>query len=37
MPTLGSTSEPTTFAEGFGLNSVNQMAQALTLPSGGPC
>ena len=36
MATLGSTSEPTTFAEGYGLNSVNQMAQALTLPSGGP-
>ena len=33
---LGITSKPTPGTEWFGLNSVNQMAQALTLPAGGP-
>jgi hypothetical protein len=36
MATLGSTAKPTDSIEWFGLNSVNQVAMALTLPAGGP-
>lgn len=36
MATLGSTAEPTNNQEWFGINSVNHVGIALTLPSGGP-
>lgn len=36
MAVLGSSAQPTTYEEGFGLNSVNMIAQTLTLPAGGP-
>src|SRR5688572_10560350 len=36
MAVLGSTAKPASNQEFFGLNSVNQMVMALTLPSGGP-
>ncbi len=36
MPTLGSTSEPTTSQVGYGLNVTNHYAVAITMPSGGP-
>jgi hypothetical protein len=36
MAVLGSTSKPATTQEWFGLNTTNQIAMQLTLPSGGP-
>lgn len=36
MTTLGSTAEPTSYSEWFGLNTTNHFAIALTLPAGGP-
>ena len=36
MATAGNTSKPTNTQEAWGLNSINQMAQAVTLPGGGP-
>lgn len=36
MAVLGSTAQPTSTQEFFGLNSVNQMGMTLTLPAGGP-
>lgn len=36
MATVGNTAKPATTQEFFGLNSVNQMAQSITMPAGGP-
>lgn len=36
MPTVGNTSNPSSTQEWFGLNSVNEMAQLVTMPAGGP-
>lgn len=36
MATLGTTTEPTTSQEWFGLNTTNHFAVLLTMPSGGP-
>ncbi len=36
MATVGNTAEPTSTSEFWGLNSTNQMATLVTMPSGGP-
>jgi hypothetical protein len=36
MATVGSTTEPTTAQEWYGLNSVNNFAVLITMPAGGP-